>query len=188
MSKNALEARGKALEDEFFYKDDQRKLHAMRDSLDEKQAREELRRASGMTDDVVLSHLLALGIKANTIAALSLVPLIAVAWADGEVQEHERASILFGAHGRGLDKGTDGYALLESWLAHRPDDSLLEAWIEYIHAIREHMTPEHIEQLKSQVLGFAKMIAGADGGFLGIGKVSHSEAVILKRIEAAFAS
>ena len=49
------------------------------------------------------------------------------------------------------------------------------------------MTAEHMALLRSQVIGFAKMIAGADGGFLGFGKVSATETAVLKRIEAAFA-
>ncbi len=42
---------------------------------------------------------------------LSLVPLIAVAWADGEIQDNERTAILQGAHGKGLEEGTAGYEL-----------------------------------------------------------------------------
>ena len=30
------------------------------------------------------------------------------AWADGEIQDNERTAILQGAHGKGLESGTDG--------------------------------------------------------------------------------
>ena len=73
-----------------------------------------------MTDDAVLDKLVELGLKPNTIAALSLVPLIEVAWADGEIQDNERTAILQGAHGKGLEEGTDGYELLQTWLKGKP--------------------------------------------------------------------
>src|SRR5262245_36827258 len=128
----ALEERGKALEDEFFYKEDQKKLAQMKDKIDAQAGREELKKVSGMSDDAVLDQLVALGLRANTIAALSLVPLIAVAWADGTIQDNEREAILQGAHGKGLDKGSPGHELLLSWLNKKPDDSLFGAWEAYI--------------------------------------------------------
>src|SRR5688572_13841673 len=70
-----LEDRAKALEDQFFEKENQKKLEAMRSQEAAKTTREELRKASGMTDEKVLDRLIALGLKTNTIAALSLVPL-----------------------------------------------------------------------------------------------------------------
>ncbi len=110
---NALEERGRALEDEFFHKENTAKLAAMKAKLESQSNKEELRKASGMTDDDVLDRLVALGMRADTIAALSLVPLVAVAWADGEIQDDERSAILQGAHGKappGTSCSRDGSA------------------------------------------------------------------------------
>ena len=112
MSEVTLEERGRALENQFYDKENQDKLAAMKDKLDTQRSKDELRKASGMSDDAVLDRLVALGLRANTIAALSLVPLIQVAWADGEIQDNERTAILQGAHGKGLEQGTAGYELL----------------------------------------------------------------------------
>jgi hypothetical protein len=184
---STLEDRGKALEDEFFYKENQKKIAEMKDKLDAKQGREELKKASGMTDDAVIDKLVALGLRGNTVAALSLVPLIAVAWADGTIQEEEREGILQGAHGKGLEHGTPGYELLSKWLEKKPDDALLEAWEGYIKALTGQLNDEQTRLLKTQIVGFAKLVAGSAGGVLGFGKVSGSEAKVLARIEAAFA-
>ena len=116
MSEVTLEERGRALENQFYEKENKEKLAAMKSKLEAQQTRDELRKASGMTDDAVLDKLVALGLRANTIAALSLVPLIEVAWADGTIQDNERNAILQGAHGKGLEQGTDGYQLLQAWL------------------------------------------------------------------------
>ena len=183
---NALEERGRALEDEFFHKENTAKLAAMKAKLENQSNKEELRKASGMTDDGVLDRLVALGMRANTIAALSLVPLVAVAWADGEIQADERTAILQGAHGKGLDEGSEGYELLSGWLSKRPTDALLETWESYIKALAAQLNDEQARLLKSQIVGFAKMVATAAGGILGFGKVSSKEEAVLSRIEQAF--
>ena len=186
MSGVTLEDRAKALEDQFFEKENQKKLEAMRAKETAKATREELRKASGMTDDAVLDKLIALGLKTNTIAALSLVPLIEVAWADGEIQDNERNAILQGAHGKGLEQGSDDYDLLQSWLKRRPAPALAEAWEAYIKALASQLNDEQNKLLRNQIVGFAKMVAAAAGGFLGIGRVSAAEEKVLARIEAAF--
>jgi hypothetical protein len=186
VSEVTLEERGRALENQFYEKENQEKLAAMKEKLDTQKSKDELRKASGMTDDAVLERLVGLGLSGNTIAALSLVPLIQVAWADGEIQANERTAIMQGAHGKGLEKGSPGYELLEGWLGKQPDDSLFEAWEAYIKALTAQLNDEQNRLLRNQILGFAKMVASAAGGILGFGKVSASEEKVLQRIEGAF--
>jgi len=181
-----LEERGRALEDQFFEKENKQKLAAMKDKMDTQRSREDLRKASGMSDDAVLDRLVSLGLKSNTIAALSLVPLIQVAWADGEIQDNERTAILQGAHGKGLEQGTDGYELLQTWLKKKPPEDLFVAWESYIKALTGQLNEEQNRLLKNQIIGFAKMVAAAAGGILGFGKVSGDEEKVLNRIDAAF--
>ena len=186
MSEVTLEERGRALENQFYEKENKEKLAAMKSKLDTQSSKEDLRKVSGMTDDAVLEKLVHLGMTANTIAALSLVPLIQVAWADGQIQDNERTAILQGAHGKGLEDGTPGYDLLQTWLKKKPTDELFTAWDAYIKALASQLNDEQNRLLKNQIVGFAKMVAGAAGGFLGIGRVSASEEKVLARIEAAF--
>jgi len=186
MSEGLLEERGKALEDEFFHKEEQKKLAAMKDKLSAQQTKEELRKTSGMTDDAVLDQLVALGLTGQTVAALSLVPLLMVAWADGSVQDNERDAILHGANAKGLEKGTAGYALLDGWLSKKPDDRLFAAWEGYIKALASQLNDEQNKLLKQQIVNFAKVVAESAGGFLGIGRVSSSEDRVLERIASAF--
>jgi inorganic pyrophosphatase/exopolyphosphatase len=193
VSEVTLEERGRALENQFYEKENQEKLAAMKEKLatidqknSAKQFKDELRKASGMSDDAVLDQLVALDLRSNTIAALSLVPLIQVAWADGAIQDNERVAILQGAHGKGLEEGTDGYALLQTWLKNKPSDELFTAWEAYIKALAAQLNDEQNRLLKNQIVGFAKMVAAAAGGILGFGKVSATEEAVLHRIEAAF--
>jgi hypothetical protein len=184
---NALDERGRALEDEFFYKENKAKIAAIKAKQEAENSKEELKKASGMSDEAVLDHLIELGLRANTIAALSLVPLVAVAWADGEIQDDEKQAILQSATGKGLEKGTPGYDVLEGWLAKRPDDSLLTTWEGYIKALSSQLNDEQNRLLKNQIAGFAKIVATSAGGVLGFGKISSKEEAILTRIDAAFA-
>jgi hypothetical protein len=182
-----LEDRGAALEDEFFHKEDQKKLAKLKEKLSSEEALAELRKASGMTDDVVLAKLVELGLRGPTVAALSLVPLIAVAWADGEIQDNERESILHAANAKGMAAGSPGHELLTSWLTTKPDDSLVEAWEGYMKALLSQLNDEQVRILKNQIVGFAKVIAESAGGFLGFAKVSGTESAVLERVEKAFA-
>lgn len=186
MADNTLEERGRALENQFFDKENRAKIDAMKAKIANQATREELRKASGMSDDAVLDKLVELGLRANTIAALSLVPLIAVAWADNEVQDNERTAILQGAHGKGLEEGSDGYDLLQGWLKARPSDELFSAWESYIKALASQLNDEQARLLKNQIVGFAKLVATSAGGLLGFGKVSSSEEKVLARVESAF--
>ena len=187
MSNKSLEDRGRALEDEFFYKEEQKKLAQLRQKEEAAVSREELKKVSGMTDDAVLDRLSGLGLRANTVAALSLVPLIAVAWADGSIQDQERVAILAAAEKKGLGAGTPGAELLTGWLSRKPDDTLFETWESYIKALAAQLTDDQIRKLRGEIVGFAKLVAGSAGGVLGIAKVSGKEEKVLQRIEGAFA-
>ena len=186
MTRDLMDERRTALEDEFFHKEDAKKLEAMKGKLTAQATRDELRKVSGMTDDAVLDKLVDLGLDGKTVAALSLVPLIAVAWADGTMQDNERDAILHGAHGKGLEAGTPGHDLLSSWLAKKPDESLFDAWEGYIKSLAAQLNDEQRRLLKKQIINFASLIAGSAGGFIGIGKVSGAEQKVLARIDAAF--
>ena len=186
MTRDTMDERRGALEDEFFHKQDQQKLAQMKDKLSSQATKDELRKVSGMTDDEVLDKLVTLGLSGKTVAALSLVPLIYVAWADGAIQDNERDAILHGAAGKGLESGSPGYELLSSWLDKKPDDSLFDAWEGYIGSLTAQLNDEQTRLLKKQVLNFASLVAGSAGGFLGMGKVSGSEEKALARIEGAF--
>ena len=74
---------------------------------------EDLAAASGIQNPAVLEALAAVGVRAETLTALALVPLVAVAWADGEVQTGERFAILRAAHELGLERGNPSTTLNE---------------------------------------------------------------------------
>ena len=143
--------------------------------------------ASGITDDAVLERLAALDLGGDTLVALSLVPLVMVAWADGSIDDKERGAVLAGAAEAGLGGQDVGRQLLDQWLREPPPRDLLAAWTDYIRAISATLDEDAKRALKAELLGRARKVAEATGGFLGVGRrVSASEEAVLERLERAF--
>jgi hypothetical protein len=183
-SPEILRDRGRSLEDEFFRREDQRLTKRLTELKAAENTREALAKASGITTPAVLDQLLKLGIHAETLAALSVVPLVEVAWADGDLDGKERRAIVEGA---GIARESTAGALLDAWLDRRPDAKLLTAWTQTVQAMRDQLAPDDRARLKTSLLERARAVASASGGIFGVGsKVSRAEAEMLATLEAAF--
>jgi hypothetical protein len=142
-----LRDRGQSLEDEFFRREDQRLMERLSELKAVEATREALGKASGITKPAVLETLMELGIRAETIAALSIVPLVEVAWADGALDAKERRAIVERA---AVNRDSTAGALLEAWL--------------------------DAARLKTGLLERARAVATATGGLFGVGsRISASE-------------
>jgi hypothetical protein len=180
-----LRDRGRSLEDEFFRREDKRLIEQLTALRAAEATREALSKASGITKPAVLDKLIELGIRAETVAALSIVPLVEVAWADGALDAKERRAVLDRA---GVAAGSVARGLLEAWLDRRPDPKLLTAWTHLVQGMCEQLGPDEAARLKTGLLERARAVAAASGGVLGMGsKVSSAEAAMLAQLEAAFA-
>ena len=184
-SPERLRDHGRNLEEEFFRREDQRLLTRRKELQAAQATQEALGKASGLTRADVLAKLIALGIRAETVAALSFVPLVEVAWADGKLDAKERSAILDRAREAGMASGSVAHGLLEAWLEQRPDPGLLAAWTQFVRAIGEQLTPAEAEAVKSALLERARTVASASGGLFG-SKISGAEAAVLAELERAF--
>ncbi|MHC4405481.1 MAG: hypothetical protein ACYTG0_38025 [Planctomycetota bacterium] len=186
MKKGGFSGRGRGLEDRFFHEHDQKLLEALREQTASKERKKALADASGITDDDLLGQLDKLDISGETVVALSLIPLIAVAWADGNVDVKERAAVLAAAEQKGIEKEHPAHQLLECWLKRKPDGSLLAVWKDYVATLSQTLSPSAKSALKEEVLGRARGVAEAAGGLLGFGsKVSKVEQAVLSDLEKA---
>ncbi len=187
MAKEFLGDRKKALEESFFARENARLLERLKAEMDTHETREELARVSGIESEEILEKLCALGVDADTWTAVAIAPLVEVAWADGKIDAAEREAVLSGAEANGVTNDSPGYRLLESWLAHRPDGRLLEVWGAFIVGLCAELGEHERESLKEQILGRARSVAEATGGFLGLGsRISNEEEVILAELAKAF--
>jgi hypothetical protein len=144
--------------------------------------------ACGIKNPAVLEGLVNANISAETITALTLVPLIAVAWADGKIAPKERAAIFSATESAGIEPGSVCRQLLEAWLTDPPGPELVEAWKAYVRALSVSKSAAAIETLRDDVLGHAREIATAAGGILGVGSFSKSEKAVIDDLASAFPS
>ena len=189
MEQNPLEERKNSLEEEFFRKQNADAIARLRTAQDRTQAREAMAATSGISDTAVLDRLIDNGLNPASLAALALVPLVAVAWADRKVEDKERRAVLEAAARAGLAPGTAEHELLDSWLRQSPPPSLLATWAEYARALASNMEAGDRLEFRDTLLARVEAVAtAAGGGFAGRGsKVSDAEQAILRSVEEALA-
>ena len=166
-----------ALENAFFAKVDQQLLEQLRDREVKEEEKALLEQVSGIHDLEVLEELVDLGITARTLTALSLVPLILVAWGDGRIQTEERRAI-----DRALsDQGVEGAAheLVVQWLKEAPGPQLRAAWEAATRALLAKMEPGHRKRFAEELLERTRAVARAAGGLLGLGAICSKERELL---------
>ena len=187
MGRGNFAGRRNELEEKFFREKDMELIRALREKTATLERKKALVEASGIEHEDLLEQLDQLEISAENLAALSLFPLVAVAWADGRLDDKERAAVLASAQQIGLSDGHPGYQLLEAWLQQKPDKKLTGVWYDYISALCQILSPEAKAELYEDLLGRTRAVAEATGGLLGLGsKISKSEQAVLDELARAF--
>ncbi len=179
----------RALEDEFFARQSQDLMRKLKEEQLRMESFQQLALMSGIKDKDVLERLLNTGITASTLFALSYVPLVLMAWADGVMDPIERSAILKVLEEKGLDNKHPSYHLIVFWLQTPPSEKLFETWKAYVQSLKATMDSSSFEQLKLDILHRTLAVAESVGGFLGLGsKISSSERERYRQLEAAFAA
>jgi hypothetical protein len=184
MSDEILGDRGKALEEMFFARESEKLRKTLQEKEEVRDKKEALSATSGITDDAVLEQLVTLDIRSDTLAALSLVPLVEIAWADGTMDDSERSAILSAAEDAGISD--ESAALLDGWLVTQPGSEMLSVWKDYISALTSTLDTAARDNLEQELLGRARRVAESAGGFLGIGTISPDEEDKLEELARAF--
>jgi hypothetical protein len=186
MTSHPMKPDARNLEEAFFARENAKLLERMREIDEREQRRDALRAVFKNADDGLLDHLADLGIGPETALAVMLIPLVSVAWADGDVADRERAAILEAAEEREIRAGTPAHALLDSWLGSKPGPELVGMWRRYVANVWSELTPAERDDLRRRLLGLARGVAEAAGGFLGLGsRISKAEQQVLDEIAAA---
>jgi hypothetical protein len=183
---NPLEDRQRALE-AYFDQKDRELIEKMRQKLVAQERELELAAATGITDKMILADLGKADADIGAIAALGLLPLAEVAWADGRISPGEPTAALKAAAAMGVHEGSQAYALLEKWLTTRPSHGALAAWKEYVKALAKVWGRDRTRHIQNAIIGRATNVAQSAGGILGLGnKVSPKEQLVLSELESAF--
>ena len=175
----------RVLEAAFFLQEDRILMERLQTMQRLAETKEALSSVPGITNDAILTRLVELNVKPETLAALAAVPLVEVAWADGTIEAAEREAVLKHANSMGAP-GSVECELLERWLTPRPEASLLTAWQTCLKGLCESLSAEERVVLKEELLHATKATAEAAGGFLGVGQISASEKRVLESLAASF--
>ena len=183
---DSLRQQSKALENQFFQNVDEQLLQRIRQNVAQVSKRDALAQVANVKDPQVLDALLGLGIEAETFAALTFVPLAAVAWADGALDATERKTILQAAEQHGIHAGRPGYELLEQWIKSPVNAATYAAWKSYVSAMKSSMDETTFASVRTEILGLAENVAQSSGGFLGVSTISGKEKQQLVELQQAF--
>lgn len=177
----------KNLEDAFFAEHDRKLIEKLKDLHKLEETKQNLARVSGIANDAILNKLVELNIRAETVASLAIIPLVEVAWADGEIDEKEKTAILKAVDSTFSSKGGLDRTLVDQWLKQPPPPELLAAWIAYIHGLGKMLTKTELANLEQDILGHAVAVAKATGSFLGLTSgIGREEQAMLDKLRKAF--
>jgi hypothetical protein len=174
--------RRRSQEEEYFRRQEQELIEKLKQRGRDEAARRRLAERSGVADEEILEDLQALGYTAETVMLLHLMPLIQMAWAEGDVSAGERVLIVEAARAHGVEPGSAADKQLTAWLTHRPADDLFEKTLRVIAAILQTRPPDERDASQKDLVSRLTSVASASGGILGFGKVSAEEQQVLSRI------
>jgi hypothetical protein len=187
MSDRIFQDREKAMEADYFRKEEARLLEKLRQNAKLDEIAEALRDKLHVDNPDLLAAVRDLGITSETAAAFFLAPLVQVAWAEGKVRKDEHAAVLKLAHERGIEENSPADQQLRAWLANRPSDAFFDTSIEVLKAGFAVLPVRERHERVERLLDACRIVAEASGTEiahqLGLGTgVSKSEASLLDSI------
>lgn len=188
MEPDRLNSAARALEEAFFAKENARLLEQLRERARHQERRAAMREVVRVDDEALIDHLIALGLEPETVLALQLVPLAAIAWADGRIEPRERDAVLKAAAADGVPPDSVAGQMLDRWLRQRPGAELVEAWKRHMRALWPSLSAKERDELRASALERARSVAEAAGGFLGLtSRISPQEKVVLDELAQTLA-
>lgn len=185
-SSDPFKQRQQGMEDAFFKERDRQLMEKMRTQLSAMEEKRQLAHVTGIAEDHVLTSLVQAGVKADTLGAVTLIPMVEVAWCDGNVADEERDAVLNAASGQGIRSDSASYELLSHWLSERPDPKIIVAWKEYVQEMARIMPKDSLATLKKNMLDRVNKVASSAGGFLGLSTVSKHEQAKIDELARAW--
>ncbi len=189
MSWEETDGKRNALEEIFFSKQNRELIEKMKAQLTRVDICKELTKISGISDQKILDKLYEAGIRPSTLIALSLLPLVLVAWADGDIDQKERDAILKAAGEHGIDIENPAYQHLNVWLKQAPPEKTFETWQHYVQGLSQALGEGAFHQLHTDIMNRTRAVADSAGGFLGLGsKSSAEEKIMIDKLDVVFKS
>jgi hypothetical protein len=179
---NPLADRGRSLEEEYFRAKDRELVEKMKRAAAAEATRQQLSARSGLQDPELVKELEALGFTPDTVDLLPLVPLVQVAWAQGDVDEAERKLLLRLARARGIVEGSAADRQLADWLSHRPSADVFARATRLVRAVLQ--SPTQQAMTADDLVKYSESIAEASGGVFGLKRISAEERAVIEALAA----
>ena len=183
-----FDERKNVMEEGYFHKKEQELISQLRGRAARESERLEMGATLGTTDADILVTLQELGYTRATVSVLHLVPLVQVAWAEGNVSKNEREMILEAARARGVEAGSEAHEHLTGWLNERPSEEFFERTLSVIGALLRMLPSEQSEIGKRDLVSYCTKVAEVSGGLIGFvrrsSRVCKEERELLARIAA----
>ncbi|MBS0189445.1 MAG: TerB family tellurite resistance protein [Planctomycetes bacterium] len=185
-SHDAFRERGQSLEEGYFRSRDSQLVDKLRKVFETKVARDELKKAAGISSDEVLDRMMQLNISGQMLTAFKLFPLVEIAWADGSVDAKEVEAVINGAVKHGIPRDSEVMSRLRDWLSRGPTADGRAVWKMYAAELRKSLSPDQLKTFREDLLNQAHAVAQAGGGIFNIFLTeSQSEKKVIEEIRAA---
>jgi hypothetical protein len=171
----------KAKIESYHRRQDEELIDQLRQKMRQEAAADQIGRETGVSDAALLARLTELGLTSETVPILHLIPLLAVAWADGRIQEGERALIEDAAQATRITDGP-ARALLDTLLENGPDGALLDAAMAFITHLLVAMPDDASDAAGQTLAELAWRVADANGSVFGLWNVNSAEKETLRDI------
>lgn len=192
MVKDIFKERERGEEEAFFRGRDAKLIEKLRENARLEEIVAALAENLRVQNPELLRRAVALGITLSTGPAFLLAPLVQVAWAEGEVIDRERETVLRLARAEGVEDDSPAQVQLLEWLRNRPADAVFDTALAVIKAGLSTLPPDQREEQIARVLRGCREVAKASGGLaktLGVGRgVSTEERSAVDAVAAALRS
>jgi hypothetical protein len=181
LTQSSQPTRGKVLEEAFFHRADRELSELLRKRLQREEKIRLIANATGIREQKYLELLADSGFELSTLHFV-WVPLILVAWADGNAEKLEKEAIADILASKGISKATISRVIAHDWFCKKPTEELWEIWAEFSAATSARLSPSIYNELFDEVVRLCRLVADASGGFMGLGKISVTETQAIDRV------
>ena len=182
-----VDERVRAHEDDYFRRMDTEKIEKAREAARRQGLKQLLAERVGATDPEVLELMLKMGLDRDTAPVVPLLPLVQVAWADGEISPKEADAIRETARAKQIAEGSPADQFLTQLLTERPGDGFFADALVVLKDVLAGRPEAERDKGKDDFVSAVEAIATASGGFLGIGRVSAEEREVIRKVAAELA-
>ncbi len=181
LTQSTQPTRGKVLEEAFFYRVDRELSELLGKHLQREEKYRLFANATGIRDRKHLNLLVDSGFELSTLHFV-WVPLILVAWADGNAENLEKKAIADILASKGISRETIARVITHEWFCKKPTEELWEIWAEFSAATSASLDSSTYNVLIDEIASLCRLVAEVSGGLMGLGKISAAETQAIDRV------